>query len=78
MQFEYLVRLIEDERKENGEFRDEVRDKLAELEQWAAVHDASEKLRTTQQQERAKHISWLVGTIVAIVGIVLPILLKVS
>ncbi len=76
MDLRYLAQLLEEERDRNPEFRDEVREKLAHVEKWIAVRDAIEDDRELRWDTRKKALSWTVGTIVAIAGVLVPVLLS--
>jgi hypothetical protein len=76
MDLRYLAEILEDERDRNSEFRDEVRTKLAGLERWIAVRDAIEADRIARVGALKKGAAWIAGTVVTILGILVPVLLS--
>jgi len=72
----HLSDLIEEERDRNSEFRDEVRDKLSNVEKWMAIRDAIEEDREARTATRKKAAAWVVGSVLTILGIVVPVLLS--
>ena len=68
----YIVELIETERKENADFREEVRKDFAELRERMAVHEAQHAAGRHFRQIAAG----VLGTAIAVASIVVPILLK--
>lgn len=76
MDLRYLADIIEEERDRNSEFRDEVRTKLAGLEQWIAVRDAVEEDRAERLAAWKKGAGWVAGTLITILGILVPVLLS--
>jgi hypothetical protein len=71
-----LLEMLENERQANAEFREFVRGKLADIEQWAAVHDARESERRELVEKRNRAASWLVGTTIALLSLFIPTLLS--
>ncbi len=76
MNLKHLSDLIEEERDRNSEFRDEVRDKLSNVEKWMAIRDAIEEDREARTATRKKAAAWVVGSVLTILGIVVPVLLS--
>lgn len=76
MDLRYLAELIEEERDRNTEFRDEVREKLSSVEKWIAVRDAIEDDRELRWAAKKKAFSWVIGTVVATLSVVVPVLLS--
>jgi hypothetical protein len=66
----YIKELVEEERRENSEFRDEFRKDFAEFREWMVVHEA--------QHQASKQLWRIAGTVfgvsLTIAGIVVPIL----
>lgn len=73
MEVQYLVELLESERDKNDEFRTEMRSRIGDLEQWAAVHEARIMERDTAATSRWTTVKWSVGTFLSLVGVTITL-----
>jgi hypothetical protein len=71
-QLQYLVDLIEKERDNNSEFRDEMRVKVHSLEQRFAIQDALK----AERSRRMKIIGGVVGTLITLLSVIVPFMVK--
>ena len=69
---EYLIEVVEKERENNSEFRDEMRCKVGFLEQRFAIQDAL----AAESVRKRKIAAGIVGTLIALLGVIVPFLVK--
>jgi hypothetical protein len=66
---------IQDIRQDAQSLREDILSQLADIHQWAAVREARDEEAIKHRALVVKTVSWIIGTIITVAGIILPLLL---